>query len=529
MAENGHLTLSELAGLIRAEIEEWSSRTGDVLVVAEVSEIRRSPGGHWFLSLVERRDEGVVAEMRAVIWQRQAGSLDRFREATGTPVASGMELLLRGRVGYHERYGLRFDVLDIDAGYTLGEMQRRRREVIERLKREGLIERNKALRMAVVPQRIAVVSSETAAGYGDFVRHLGDNPYGYAFTVRLFPALMQGDGSEASVSGCFDRIAVQAPAFDVVVLIRGGGSQVDLSCFDTYGIAGAISRCPVPVITGLGHERDESVADMVAHTRVKTPTAAAQVIVERVRAFEERMEDAWLQVSVGARRTLETANGRYALIASRFALAAKDVLAAERTDLDDLLRALTAALPRTLDRCEASLGLIRQRLRTALVTVQTERHVHARLTSRLAIATRGAVSRHEDGVNQLARRMTGYALRVVHRREPELVSLSRSLQKTAIRAVQPPSLHLAELATMLGLSARSVLHSEYARTDALRRDIAHLDPAGIMKRGFSITRFQGKCLTSADGLLLGDEIETLLADGRVLSRVFEAGGSDEKG
>lgn len=507
MPEQAWLTLSQLAGLIRLEIEEWSSRTGDVLVVAEVSEIRRSPGGHWFIGLVERRDEGIVAEMRAVVWQRQSSVLERFRSATGSPVAAGMELLLRGRVGFHERYGLRFDIADIDPTYTLGEMQRKRREVIERLRREGLLERNKRVRFVEVPQRVAVVSSEMAAGYGDFLRHLHDNPYGYAFAVRLYPALMQGDGAEVSVAGALGRIAAAGP-FDVAVVIRGGGSQVDLSCFDTYGIAAAIANLPLPVITGLGHERDETVADMVAHTRAKTPTAAAEAILARVRAYEERMEEAWARISALSMQQMETANRRHALVTSRFGIAASDAIGAERTRLEGVVRRTVGAVPRLVRQHESGL---------------------AGATRSLWMLASDAISVERSHLEGVVRRTAGAVPRLVRRHETGLAGVTRSLWRLGTAGLRDVRPRFVTLAALLKQRSRTVLQREDMRLGGLQRELAHLDPASILRRGFSITRFEGKALVSDEGLLLGDEIETLLADGKIMSRVYGVGGSHEKG
>ena len=458
------LTLSQLTGMIRSVVEEWARKSCPVLVVSEVSEIRRGPTGHWFLKLVERKDQGVVAELQAVIWSRQAHIVEAFRHETGSPLAAGMEILMSGSVGYHDRYGLRFDISQIDASYTLGEMQRRRREVVDRLTREGLMATNKSLSLPVVVQRIAVVSSAGAAGYGDFVRQLETNPYGYAFRHQLFPAFMQGDTAEASVAGALNQISASAHMFDAVVLIRGGGSQVDLSCFDTYGIAEAIARCPLPVITGLGHERDESVADMVAHTRVKTPTAAAQSIITHARAYEERIEDLWTTLFRLSDGLLTSAASATELSAERFVRNATGILGQSRLHLDHLVMSFVAQVP----------GILRS------------------VDRRIALAVRG----------------------LWHHSLSDMSEARSDLRNRAIK-----------------LSLRSVtqFRGEDVRLDSFARAMQHLDPLRILQRGFSITRFQGKALTSDKELLVGDELETRLADGRILSRVFELGGKSEEG
>jgi len=289
---DGWLTLSQLNGLLRDLVAEWSELQGEVALLAEISEIRRGPTGHYYLKLVEKREKEVVAQLDAVIWVGSAPTVAQFQRVTGVAPAAGMQVLMRGRVTFHERYGLKFEIRMLDPTYTLGEMQRQKREVLEQLAREGLLERNRLVPLPLVPQRVAVVASLESAGFQDFVDQLTKNVYGYAFHITPYAAVVQGDGAEASIEAAFRRVSHAANRHDVVVLIRGGGSQVDLSCFDTYGVGAAIATCPLPVITGIGHERDETVADMVAYRRAKTPTAAAEVLLDTVRAFEERVEAA---------------------------------------------------------------------------------------------------------------------------------------------------------------------------------------------------------------------------------------------
>ncbi|MFZ2197356.1 MAG: exodeoxyribonuclease VII large subunit, partial [Thermodesulfovibrionales bacterium] len=188
-------------------------------------------------------------------------------------------------------YGLSLNVKDIDPAYTMGEMALKKREVIERLTKEGIIALNKGLSLPVVPQRIAVISSPTAAGYGDFFDHLDNNPYGYSFIHVLFPAVMQGQGAERSIVSAFREISRKKHLFDVLVIIRGGGSAIDLNCFDSYDLASAVAKSPLPVITGIGHERDDTVVDMTAHTKMKTPTAVAEFLISGLRSFEENIID----------------------------------------------------------------------------------------------------------------------------------------------------------------------------------------------------------------------------------------------
>jgi exodeoxyribonuclease VII large subunit len=285
------LTLSELNAAIKATLEIAFSES--VWVISEISEIRCNSRGHCYLELVEREEEKTISQIRANIWAYTFRNLSsKFKEATGETLQQGMKVLLQVNVTFHEVYGLSLNVKDIDPTYSLGEMAKKKREVIERLTKEGFIDLNKKIPLPLVPQRIAIISSKTAAGYGDFIDHIDDNPYGYKIFHTLHQALMQGQEAEASILSSLDHVRRQKTLYDAVVIIRGGGSQVDLSCFDTYRLAVEVAKFPLPVITGIGHQRDDTVVDMVSHTKLKTPTAVADFLLSGMSIFEERLLDA---------------------------------------------------------------------------------------------------------------------------------------------------------------------------------------------------------------------------------------------
>jgi exodeoxyribonuclease VII large subunit len=284
-------TLSELNTAIKATIERAFPET--VWVVAEISEIRCNTKGHCYLELIEREEEETIAQIRANIWAYTFRNLaSKFEKATGETLKQGMKVLLQVNVTFHEVYGLSLNVRDIDPTYSLGEMAREKREIIDRLTKEGLLQLNKQIPLPLVPQRIAVISSKTAAGYGDFINHIDDNPYGYKIFHTLYQSSMQGQEAEASIIFALRKIKEHRDRYDAVVIVRGGGSQVDLSCFDTYGLAVEVAKFPLPVITGIGHERDDTVVDIVAHTKLKTPTAVAEFLLSGMSSFEERLLNA---------------------------------------------------------------------------------------------------------------------------------------------------------------------------------------------------------------------------------------------
>lgn len=254
-------------------------------VQAELSDVRTNATGHCYLEFVQKdpRRHTPVAKARGTIWAGVFGTLKPyFEKSTGQAFASGIKVLVRVKVDFHELYGYSLTVYDIDPTYTVGDMARRRLEILRQLEEEGVLTLNKELELPLLPQRVAVVSSATAAGYGDFSHQLQNNNRGYYFHTELFAAVMQGEQVERSVLAALDRILERMDHFDAVVIIRGGGSSSDLSGFDTYMLAAACAQFPLPIITGIGHERDDTVIDSVAHTRVKTPTAAAELLINKV-------------------------------------------------------------------------------------------------------------------------------------------------------------------------------------------------------------------------------------------------------
>jgi exodeoxyribonuclease VII large subunit len=263
-------------------------------VVAEISEIKENNAGHCYLELIEKQpdEKNVRARVKAIIWSNRYRFLSSFfQNITGESLSEGMKILVKTKVEYHELYGLSLIISDIDPSYTIGEMALKRQMVIKRLEDEGVFSMNKEIEFPAVPQRIAVISSKSAAGYSDFINHLKENNYGYVFYTALFETVMQGTETEQSVISALDRIAGFPDLFDVVVIIRGGGSQIDLSWFDSYNIAYHVTQFPLPVITGIGHEKDLSVTDMVAFQSLKTPTAVADYLIERIEEAEISLND----------------------------------------------------------------------------------------------------------------------------------------------------------------------------------------------------------------------------------------------
>jgi exodeoxyribonuclease VII large subunit len=408
-AEKAYFTLFELNTIIKSAISDVFP--GACWVAAEIAELKCNQKGHCYLELVEKEDEKTTAQIKATIWAYEYRKLgNKFEKTAGETLKSGMKVLLMVEVTFHEVYGLSLNIRDIDPAYTMGEMARKKKEVIDRLRKEGVMELNKSLPLPLVPQRVAVISSPTAAGYGDFFKQLDNNLYGYKFTHILFPATMQGQEAERSIVSALDQIRKKKGLFDVVVIIRGGGSVIDLNCFDGYEIASQTTKFPLPVITGIGHEKDDTVVDMVAHTKLKTPTAVAEFLISGLRSYEENVMNVRDRVRKQAERLL------------------KD----ERHKFDSLMRSVS--------------------------------YIPLRISA-------------------------------VHKNK--LAIIRNDLESRAAR----------------------ILVGEEHRTRVMEQAMKHLDPANVLRRGYSITRHKGKVLKSASGLKKWSVIETKLSSGDVTSIV----------
>lgn len=284
-----HISLLDLSKLIRHTLEQQLEPT--YWVVAEIGELRLHQRGHCYLELIEKQNDVLLTKQRATIWSTAYKSISyNFQQTTGQHLTPGINILCQVQVQYHELYGLSLNIREIDPNFTLGERARKRAEIVQRLLQEGLYDLNRQHELAPAPQRIAVITSSTAAGWGDFLHQLLVNPFRYRFELELFEAVMQGDQSHQSICQALEAVAAASQPFDAVVIIRGGGARIDLDSFDHYELAAAIARHPMPVLTGIGHDRDETIADLVAHTRLKTPTAVAEFLVNRLHAFASRVD-----------------------------------------------------------------------------------------------------------------------------------------------------------------------------------------------------------------------------------------------
>ena len=333
--EKSHITLAQLQGIISIALAD--ALPLPVWVCAEVADIKINASGHCYIELIEKNEKtgATEAQARATIWRSQVMStVGRFEQESGQRLAKGMKILFKATVSHHAVYGMSLQIQQIDALHTIGDMERRKQLCIEQLQKEGVWDLNRAQQMPLVVERVAVISSATAAGYQDFMNELARSAY--RIKTELFEATMQGESCDESIVAALYAIAERAEEFDAVAIIRGGGSTSDLECYNSYHLAFAVTQMPLPILTGIGHDKDTSVTDMVAHTMLKTPTAVAQWIDQRAADFDGALEYCAITLRDICRQTTHAATLRLEQMAADVRHLAERTLQGEAQKLDGL-------------------------------------------------------------------------------------------------------------------------------------------------------------------------------------------------
>lgn len=449
------LSLFELNVKVRTVLEHTLRQT--FWVAAELSEVRVASNGHCYVEFVQKDETSgsLLAKARGIIWRNAYRIVsDTFRRATGRLLGPGIKVMVEVSVAFHELYGYSLNVLSIDPTYTVGDLAQRRREIIRQLEEDGVMDLNKELPLPKIISRVAVISSATAAGYGDFCNQLDQS--GLKFKRKLFPAVMQGDRVEESIIGALDAIAAEEAEWDVVVIIRGGGATTDLNGFDSYALASNVAQFPLPVLTGIGHERDDTIVDLVAHTRLKTPTAVAAFLIERRSNEADRLKE------------LQTR----------------------------LHRAATQQITRHSQKLENT-------------------------AARLSLAVSQATAQRRSAFVSLAHRFELASSHYAAREQQHLARLSVQLQASAQNILKQESRRLEQLPALLRTALQQRLTAEHHRQEMAKRSIKLAGPERILAMGFSITLKDGKAVKDLDNVAAGDQLETLLAGGRIRSVVSQ--------
>jgi exodeoxyribonuclease VII large subunit len=450
-----------------------------VWVVAEISEMTVNRSGHCYLDLVETEQDSdtVVARCRATIWSYTFRMLrPYFETTTGQTFSEGLKVLLMAKVEYHEVYGFSLNIRDIDPVYTLGDLARQRKEIIRRLQEDGVFEMNKELELPLVPQRIAVISSPTAAGLQDFLDQLHNNPHQFVFYTKLFPAVMQGNEAPPSIMSALERIYLYEDWFDAVVIIRGGGAQLDLACFDQYELAFHVSQFPLPVITGIGHDKDDTVVDLVAHTRMKTPTAVAEFLITGALRFSQQLDE----------------------LEKHFFEMINDQLDENRTRLSDAADQLNLLVNRMI---------VSHRNRLSIAGIQ--------LANRSDVFLKG----QQTTLNKLLVDAQYQTKRFVARQTHLLDRSGNQLRFLFRQQILKNRNELNQFQHLLKIKITDQLKAEKKNLISFQDKLRLVDPQNIIRRGYSLTMIDGKIVKSVHQINEGDRLETRLSDGSVASKV----------
>ena len=400
--QHHHFSLLELNRLVRATIEDTLCE--QYWLEAEIGQIGEN-NGHCYLEFIQKVEghNTPVARAKAKCWRNVWGSVrPYFEHTTGQTLTLGMKVLVLVHPDFHEAFGFSWIVDDIDPRFTLGDMARRRQEIIRQLKAEGVFDLNRELPLPLFTQRIAVISSSTAAGYGDFCRQLEENKRGFRFSVTLYESLMQGEGVERSIISALDKINAHIDDYDCVVIIRGGGATSDMSGFDSLLLAENVANFPLPVITGIGHDRDECILDMVSHTRVKTPTAAAAFLIDRLEQVARRIDDAADRITSYVQHRMEIEKMRLSRAAERIPILFSLVKSKQENKMETLNQRIASAVQRLIDRRRHTLGILEQRTKSLDPTLLLQRGYSITLVNGHALRSPSAVKPGDIIVTRLA-------------------------------------------------------------------------------------------------------------------------------
>lgn len=470
-------SLFELQTRVKSSLEDSFSLP--VWVIAEISEMTVNRSGHCYLDLVETEQgtDQVIARCRATIWSYTFRMLrPYFETTTGQTFSEGLKVLLQAKVEYHEVYGLSLNIRDIDPVYTLGDLARQRRDIIRRLQEDGVFEMNKELELPVIPQRIAVISSPTAAGLQDFLDQLHNNQHQFVFYTKLFPAVMQGSEAPRSIMDALERIYEYEDLFDAVVIIRGGGAQLDLACFDQYELAFHVAQFPLPVITGIGHDKDDTVVDLVAHTRMKTPTAVAEFLIAGALRFSQELKELELQ----------------------------------------FIDLISGQLDSGKSRLNEAAGQLNVLVNKMIVTQQNRLEIAGiQLSNRSQSYLKVQQSDLKQKLSETKNRTERFITNQNHRLDYSGNKLNYSFREQILKNRNL----LNHFEHLIRIQSLEVIRSEKKNLNAVAEKLRLVDPQNILKRGYSLTMVEGKILKSVKQISIGIKLETRMSDGTIESTI----------
>ncbi len=475
--EKKSISLSGLQRLIKDAIS--SKLEPAYWIVAEISELSTNYSGHCYMELIEKdkQNGNIIAKCKATIWANNFAMLrPYFESATGQRLQAGISVLIKVTVDFHPVYGLSVNIRDIDPVYTLGELQRQRMAILKQLEDDGIIDLNTELALPDVIESLAVISSASAAGYGDFMKQLQANPFGRIIRTELFAAVMQGDAAPESITRQLDLIFDCHEQFDAVVIIRGGGAATDLLCFDNYLLASNIAQFPIPIITGIGHDRDQTIADRVAHTSLKTPTAVAEFVIGINTQFGNLLEELNQQMLKSINRLINST--------------------AKELDQHALL------LPMAVKS-----GVQKQKMRLQLCDQLFDQKIEI------------LIKDNKAHLNHVTERMIYSLAKLGETQNLRLENAEKHILASIFNNADKQLTVLSHLEEKMKSATAKLISSETHRLEMLDQHASQLDPAIQLRRGYSMTFANGKKIRSVNDLRAGDELKSIISDGTIYSIV----------
>lgn len=479
-------SLSQVTRSIRKVIHERYQRA--YWIKAELNKLNFYPhSGHCYPELVEKKDEKVIAQMRAVLWRTDYNRINReFQRILREPLKDGIKILFLAKISFSPKHGMSLQILDIDPSFTLGDLEKEKQETIKKLQQEGVFKQNKKLRLPLLPQRIAVISVETSKGYADFLSTLkaAKKQFNYHFFQLLFPSLLQGEQAVPSILKQLSRIKKVISHFDIVVIVRGGGGDIGLSCYNNYQLAREIACFPIPVLTGIGHATNETVAELVAFENSITPTKLADFLIQKFHDFAQPVHTAEMRIEEYANQLLTGTRSGFETEIRRFHTATRNLVSGNKIKLKHTSQSL---------------------FQHAGYIFKSKREV---------------LKDKEANIEK-------YTLSHLNSRNRILTDLGKNIQKDSFYLLRQYRFLIEQNRLQIEKIPDTLLKNQIQKLDYLQKTIANLDPKNILKRGYSITSINGRAITSVDTIKKGDILKTILEDGTVFS-IVEKTEKDER-
>jgi exodeoxyribonuclease VII large subunit len=436
-----------------------------------------SQSGHCFPELVEKEQSRIISQVKATIWKTDFTRINNnFLSTLKEPLKDGIKILFLARITFDATHGLSINILDIDPSYTLGDLEREKQETIDRLRLENIFDRNKRIKLPLLPQRIAIISVETSKGYADFKKVIEGNPWQYRFFHYLFPSLLQGEKAVDSIIGQLRRIRKISSHFDVVAIIRGGGGDIGLSCYNNYSLAKEIALFPLPVITGIGHATNETVTEMISHSNAITPTKLAEFLIQKFHDFAYPVLEGERKIIDKAKRLLSEENVHFAGTVRMFRSSTKNILSANKIELRNMSSVVSSE---------------------SMFIMKSEKRSLEGISSTLEKEVRSRVSQSEGA----------------------LTTTSHTIGRNAQFILQSEKQAIVQLSKILPAGINNLFKHNIAEINGIEKNVFNLSPQNVLKRGFSITLINGKAVKSSNELKAGDSINTILYNGELISKV----------